>query len=513
MDIMEPYGSISNGNIFNINYVFFYLLIVTCVLWLSRARNVVAVKHLPPGPNGFPIIGCTLQLLFSAMKNRQSMHQVLQQLAVKYGPVCYLRLPLGYGIVVISGYTAVHDALTCKELNQRPPSKFEMFHDILKGKGVMFAPNRLWQEHRRFALSVFRRFGVIKQTFEDHIATEADCLKKEIDSLGGHKSFDPFQLLNNAVSNVICSVILGRRFEYDDPKYQNLLHLQHARLSSPLLLMAFIYMPFLAKVPFVPKIALKCMVDLRQTWERIVEEHRTDFDPCDLRDFIDVYIQETESVEEHEAQTNLDIFELYAIIDDLFLAGTDTTGTTLNWTIFYMLLYPDIQERVQEEIDNVVGRNRLPILSDKTHLPYTEAVILEIQRHASVVHITLPRYIQKDVSFRGHILPEGCMILINLFSVTRDASICKDPEVFQPERFLDKQGKVDNFKGQIAFGVGKRACLGEQLARMELFIVFTHLMHRYTFRKPTPDTTMNAKPRAGGVLAPEPYQVLAIPRS
>ena len=113
------------------------LCVLLCVSWIigevwTRIANRGRV--MPPGPRRFPIVGCTLQLIYYAIKNK-SMHKVIQVLAEEYGPVCYLQLPLGHGIVIVSGHTSVHNLLTSKELNYRPPVKLEMFHSILKGKG------------------------------------------------------------------------------------------------------------------------------------------------------------------------------------------------------------------------------------------------------------------------------------------------------------------------------------------------------------------------------------------
>ncbi|XP_072016390.1 cytochrome P450 2D1-like [Amphiura filiformis] len=177
-----------------------------------------------------------------------------------------------------------------------------------------------------------------------------------------------------------------------------------------------------------------------------------------------------------------------------------------------MLKYPDVQKRVQEEMDSVVGRERLPKLSDKPNLPYTEAVIHETQRFGSIVFIAAPRFTRSEVKFRGYTFPKGTHILSNLYSVTRDPSIFDEPDVFKPERFLDGDGRVKKIPEQIVFGAGKRVCLGEQLARMELFIFYTHLMHRFSFKKPTDAGSLNTQPKLGGVLTPFPYDICAIAR-
>ena len=146
--------------------------------------------------------------------------------------------------------------------------------------------------------------------------------------------------------------------------------------------------------------------------------------------------------------------ELIQVVNDFFLAGTETTSTTLRWALLYMMKYADVQERVQEEIDAVVGRDRLPQISDKPKLPYTEAVIHEIQRHGSIVFVSGIRYTRVDAEFRGYVIPKGTIILTNLRTATRDPTVWDDPEVFNPERFLDDEGRVKKMKEGMVFGSG-----------------------------------------------------------
>ncbi|XP_072039153.1 cytochrome P450 2D26-like [Amphiura filiformis] len=231
-----------------------------------------------------------------------------------------------------------------------------------------------------------------------------------------------------------------------------------------------------------------------------------------MRDFIDVYLKDLQMKKEQGIATHFSDDELVAVVHDLFLAGTETTSTTLRWALLYMLKYPDVQKRVHEEIDSVVGRDRLPKLSDKLSLPYTEAVIHEIQRFACIIRVS-GRFTRSDVEFRGYTIPKGTNITSNLYSVTRDPSVFDEPDVFYPERFLDEKGQVKKIPGQIVFGAGKRVCPGEQLGRMELFIFYTHLMHRFSFKKSPDVESLDTRPKPGAIIsAPYPYDICAIAR-
>ena len=314
-----------------------------------------------------------------------------------------------------------------------------------------------WKEHRRFSLTVLRSFGVGKRSFEDQIATESEYLMTEISS-GEGKPFDPSHLVCNAVSNVICSVVFGKRFDYDDQEFQYLLHLLEDSTNHPWFSLMFVsipnLVPYLVKIPFFPKGSFPSAIALRQKLKDIVDEHRNTLDTDNMRDYIDVYLNEIHGKKDREEQTHLNDTELRAVVNDFFLAGTETTSSTLRWALLYMLKYPDVQKRVHDEIDLVVGRDRLPKLADKPNLPYTQAVLHETQRFASIVFLTGPRYVKHDIIFEGFTIPKDTLITSHLYSATRDPSIWEDPDDFKPDRFLDDKGQVMKIPEQIVFGAG-----------------------------------------------------------
>ena len=139
----------------------------------------------------------------------------------------------------------------------------------------------------------------------------------------------------------------------------------------------------------------------------------------------------------------------------LFLAGTDTTSTTLRWGTQFMVRYPEIQSRIHREIDEVVGRNRLPTLADKVNLPYTQATIAELHRIVSLVPMAAFHLASDTTQFRGYTLPKNTVIVSNLYAVMHDTKLWKDPEEFRPERFLDSKSNFRELDEVIPFGLGK----------------------------------------------------------
>ncbi|XP_072036409.1 cytochrome P450 2J3-like [Amphiura filiformis] len=421
-------------------------------------------------------------------------------------------------VVLVSGYKGVNEVFTSHKFDQRP-SVGHMNNpiDILNGAGVVLSTGESWKEHRRFSLKILRSFGVGKRRFEDQIAKESEYLMKEISSIQGNH-FDPTHLLSNAVSYIICSVVFGKRFEYDDPEFRQLLHSFDEVVNNPVFNFCFATAPrlvtYLTMIPFFPKGAMQSLLSKRRKVQGIVNKHRETFDRENMKNYINAYLNNMHVKKDQGTHTHFSDVELVAVVDDLFAAGTETTSTTLRWALLYMLKYPDVQKRVHDEIDSVVGRDRLPKLSDKPDLPYTVAVIEEIQRFASIIFQAFPRYANEDVfDFQGFTIPKGFYVQASLYSVSRDTAIWQDSDDFKPERFLNEKGQVIKIPENMVFGAGKRMCLGEQLARMELFIFYTHLMHRYSFKKPVGIEGVDIKPKPGALFAPFPYNICATNRT
>lgn len=173
---------------------------------------------------------------------------------------------------------------------------------------------------------------------------------------------------------------------------------------------------------------------------------------------------------------------LSSIVQDLFIAGTETLSTTLNWAIIYVAKFSDCQKLIIEEIDRVLGREKLPTESDRIKLPYIEAFINETMRFHCAGPILIPRSTTRDVVFKNYKIPENTFIMVNMWSCMHDPAYWDEPDKFEPKRFLDENG---NFRcknpAMMPFSVGKRSCIGESIARLQLFLIFTSLLQKFSF--------------------------------
>ncbi|KAI8504432.1 hypothetical protein Bbelb_175500 [Branchiostoma belcheri] len=492
-------------------------LVAACVclltyLYLQRPKN------LPPGPWGWPLLGNIPTLAKCAF-----VPATFTEWSKQYGDVISVRIGLDVNIVV-SGYKTIRNALVKRadEFSSR-----RIYHKVadLRGgegiaptstKGVLFAAyGPEWKHQRKFTLMTLRDFGVGKRSLEGKIGEEANMLVQEVGSKNG-QPFDFKELLPNAISNVICSIAFGNRFEYGDPEFVRLIGLMNAAVDAqpsrdvlPNIHPVFRHLPFGA--PNHDKL-VKFVLDMQAFCKEQIQKHRESFDPNDIRDFTDAFLLEQQQAQDDQARAHFTDKQLEELLFDLFVAGTETTSTTTRWAVLYMVLNPDIQEKVHQEIDSVLGQAP-PSYDQRNSMPYTTATLAEVHRINTIVPLTVPHAASKDTILNGYTIPADATLLFNLWSVHMDPQLFPEPDKFSPERFLDQDGNFVKHEALIPFSIGHRVCLGEQLARMELFLLFVSLMQRFTFHLPEGAPLPSTVGEFGGIVnVPRPFDVRAIPR-
>ncbi|XP_011800505.1 PREDICTED: cytochrome P450 2D17 isoform X2 [Colobus angolensis palliatus] len=328
------------------------------------------------------------------------------------------------------------------------------------------------------------------------------------------RPFRPNSLLDKAVCNVIASLTYGRRFEYDDPRFLKLFELSHEALKeeSGLLREVLNAIPLLLRIPALAGKVLPSQKALLTQLDELLTEHRMTWDPAQPpRDLTEAFLAEMEKAKGNP-ESSFNEENLRMVVADLFSAGMVTTSTTLAWGLLLMILHPDVQRRVQQEIDDVIGQVRRPEMADQACMPYTTAVIHEVQRFGDIVPLGVTHMTSRDIEVQGFLIPKGTTLFTNLSSVLKDEAVWEKPFRFHPEHFLDAQGHFVKPEAFLPFSAGRRACLGEPLARMELFLFFTCLLQRFSFSVPAGQP----RPSHHGVFAflvtPSPYELCAVPR-
>lgn len=481
------------------------LLGAVAFLFFAHFLKTRRPKNYPPGPWRLPVVGNLFTL------DLEKSHLQLQEFVKKYGNLFCLDLS-GKTIIIVSGLPLIKEVLVHMDQNfmDRPMSPVRK--RSFKKNGLIMSNGQLWKEQRRFALMTLRNFGLGKKSLEERIQEEARHLIEAMEKENG-QPFDAHFKINNAVSNIICSITFGERFEYHDGQFQELLKLFDEVMYLEASMQCQLYNIF----PWIMKFLPGAHQTLFSNWKklelfvsRMLENHKKDWNPAETRDFIDAYLKEM-SKYTGNASSSFNEENLICSTLDLFFAGTETTSTTLRWGLLFMALYPEIQEKVHAEIDSVIGQWQQPSMAARESLPYTNAVIHEVQRMGNILPLNVPRAVTVDTTLAGYHLPKGTVVLTNLTALHKDPKEWATPDTFNPEHFLEN-GQFKKKEAFIPFSIGKRACLGEQLAKSELFIFFTSLMQKFTFKPPS-DEKLTLNFRMGITLSPVRHRICAIPRA
>uniref|UniRef100_G1KMQ0 Uncharacterized protein n=1 Tax=Anolis carolinensis TaxID=28377 RepID=G1KMQ0_ANOCA len=450
-----------------ITIFFLITLIILLVLKMGHFWNYSS-QSLLPGPKPLPILG-NLHII-----DQERPHRTMLKLSKVYGPV--FSIQMGFQkMVVLTGYEMVKEALVnqADAFAERPI--IPMFEEFSNGFGLTLSHGKNWKVMQRFTLSI-----------EDKIVEECSILTKKLESYKG-KPLETTTVMNAAVASIIVSILLGRRYEYEDPIFRRLLELinQNVRVFGSPSVLYYNMFPALCFLSGGRKILLDNREELFAFINATFIEHLKELDENDQRSFIDTFL----------------------------IRQQETTSTTLRWALLLMMKHPEIQCKVQEEIAVTIGSAQ-PRAEHREKMPYTDAVIHEVQRYANIIPTNLPHATTKDITLKGYFIPKGSHIITLLSSVLHDDSQWKKPLRFYPEHFIDPEGNFIKRDAFMPFSAGRRQCAGETLAKMELFLFFTTLMQKFTFQ-PAPGTSredLDLTPAVGFTTPPMPFDVCALPR-
>ncbi|XP_024138070.1 cytochrome P450 2F2 isoform X1 [Oryzias melastigma] len=473
------------------------LWLCICILFLQlRPRRP---KNFPPGPPVLPMLG---NLLYLSLDNPLKDFERLRK---SYGNVFSVFIG-PQPAVVINGLKAMKEILVIKgtDFAGRPQDMF--INHVTQETGVVMENyGTVWREHRRFALMTLRNFGLGKKSMEERIHEEIQHTVKTLENSIG-TTLNPQIMFHNAASNIICQVLYGKRFEYNDEMIKVIIKCftDNAKMTNGPWAMIYDSLPMVRNLPLPFRKAFKNYETCKQIALDIIKKHKETKVTGEPRDFIDCYLDE---LEKKNADMSFSEDRLAGYSLDLYFAGTDSISNTLLTGFLYLMGHPHIQERSQQEIDLVLeGKDRVSF-EDRNNMPYMQAVIHEIQRFANIGPLSVFHATIKDTELMGYSIPKGTMVIQNMRSVLMEEGQWKFPHEFNPENFLNEKGEFVKPEAFMPFSAGPRVCLGEGLARMELFIIMVTLLRKFKFIWPEDAGEPDFTQIFGLILTPKPYRM------
>nr|ABW69693.1 flavonoid 3'-hydrogenase [Ipomoea purpurea] len=469
------------------------LIFCTLVFAIFLYFLILRVKQryplpLPPGPKPWPVLGNLPHL-------GEKPHQSIAAMAERHGPLMHLRM--GFVDVVVAASAAVaaqflkvHDA----NFSNRPPNSGAE-HIAYNYQDLVFAPyGPRWRMLRKitsvhlFSAKALDDFCHVRQ---EEVATLTRSLAS-----AGKTPVKLGQLLNVCTTNALARVMLGRKVFNDgssksDPKAEEFKSMVEEMMVLAGSFNIGDFIPILGWFDLQGIVGKMKKLHARfdAFLNSILEEHKfVNNQHTTLSkdvDFLSTLIRLKDNGADTDSEEGkLTDTEIKALLLNLFTAGTDTSSSTVEWAFAELLRNPKILNQAQQELDSVVGQNRLVTESDLTHLPFLQAIVKETFRLHPSTPLSLPRMGAQGCEINGYFIPKGATLLVNVWAIARDPNVWTNPLEFNPHRFLPGGEKPNvDIKGNdfevIPFGAGRRICSGMSLGIRMVHLLVATLVHAF----------------------------------
>ncbi|XP_057667309.1 cytochrome P450 306a1 isoform X1 [Diorhabda carinulata] len=476
-----------------ITFEMYLYLIALFVLWITYI--IWKNYSLPPGPWGIPIFG------YLPWMDPKNPYITLTNLSKKYGSIYGLNLGSVYTVVLTNPKT-IKSVFSINATTGRAP--LYLTHGIMEGNGLICAEGEVWKEHRRFTFNCIRQLGGAKvgpqrKKMETLILNHAIDFIKYLDLEEDGREVDIFPGLRHSLGSAVYLIVFGKSWSRDDDLWKYLLYLQeegpkYMGIAGPLN-----FLPFLRFFPKYQKIMsfiksgqtkshnlYKDLIDeqaqllKKQATATITTNGIPSNDSAIGHNVIQCFLLEKEKKSPEFAEKLYHEKQCLHLLADIFGAGLDTSLTSLRWHFLYLAKNPSVQDEIRKEINDVL-HDRLPTMDDIEMLPLLEASILEAMRIRPVVPVGLPHGTLEDIDIDGYKIPKGTMVMSLLWALHMDENAWKNPEEFNPKRFINEEGKVEKNDYFMPFQTGKRMCVGDELARMFQFLFSATILQKFSF--------------------------------
>ncbi|CAI2354663.1 unnamed protein product [Caenorhabditis sp. 36 PRJEB53466] len=495
----------------------FFILLLTTALAIALVYQWRARQSLPKGPVPLPIIGNLHQLSYYTWK-LGGVVPAYHQFEEQFGKVFALWIgPLP--TVYISDYDVAYETHVKRANVFGARFAVGALNYIREGRGIIASNGEFWQEHRRFALQTLRNFGLGRNLMEEKIMEEYKYRFSDFSQSNNNKG--PIEVSSSMffdllIGSIINQLLISERFEQNDPEFEKLKESLAVGLEKFGVLDTFLpdwvmnawWMRWRMDDILEPFRWIH-QLSQRNIQKRLAQiasgEHVIDGDG---NDFMDAYLNKIEKDSREGTKSTFNIENLAIDLYDLWIAGQETTSTTLSWACACLLNHPEVVAKVREELVHLTGGHRSVSLTDKTKTPYLNATVNEVQRIASILNVNIFRQVTENTEVDGQPISAGTAITTHLALIHTDEKLFENHTEFRPQRFLENEG-LD--KKLIPFGIGKRSCLGESLARAELYLILANMILEYDLEAVGEMPSIKTTSPCGLMKRPPVYSLRFVP--
>ena len=482
-----------------------------CLSYLTSLRNKFASL---PGPLCLPYFGSIFAL--PKMMSITRKDRTLIEFAKRYGDLFAISIGETQ-LVFLNDLQLIKEAFISKgELVSDRLSPTDPLTVVISGGKGIISTNlgKEYRERKSLSMQSMKDFGLRGTSIDETVIEEANLLTRCLHQYATGQPTDAHcSLIAQAVSNVISSVVFGKRFSYDDEEFKTTVAgIQSILMNGSGLLQKI---PFATLLPYVRRRQEESLKQARQVLRFIdqqIQIHQEQYDGGTPKDFIDLWLESAGRDGNHNSAIGTD--NIKKIIVDLFMAGTDTTAVSLLWFVLYMIHFPEVQRKCQQEIDGFVESDARPgVIGSSKSLPFTTACLHEVQRMTAVAGVGLGHKVRENVMVGGHLLKKGSLVFPNIRFLHMDERHWENPGSFRPERWLDSSHQFVQHLHFIPFSLGKRRCLGENLAKVEYSGFAVALLRNFTFSMADPANPPSLAGRGSVIYSPHPFHVVMEARS